>query len=178
MTHEAIDVQTKAQLKVLSEISIIFKEIDAEFWLRGGWEMDFLLGEITRPHSDIDISMWIRDREQLENALIKAGYEQIPVKEEFRNRQSDFRKDNVDITFGYLTYNVDGTLSMNGLPEWVWRADSLLPQYYQLHGITAKVLHPKQLLEEKEIYEQIGRPYRQKDAESKNVLRRIISDFK
>ncbi|MGV3467194.1 MAG: nucleotidyltransferase domain-containing protein [Heyndrickxia sp.] len=178
MANEDLDVQLKSQLKVLREISTIFKEIDAEFYLRGGWAIDFLLGEITRPHSDIDIVTWIIDREQLENALLTLGYEQIPVKEEFRNRQSDFRKDTVDVTFGYLTYNVDGSLIMNGLPEWVWRKDSLLPQEYPLHGVTAKVIHPKQLLEEKEIYEQIGRPYRQKDADSKEILRRIISDIK
>nr|WP_246521336.1 MULTISPECIES: hypothetical protein [Ornithinibacillus] len=53
----------------------------------------------------------------------------------------------------------------------------MFQQYFQLHGISAKVLHPKQLLEEKETYEQIGRPYRQKDAESKKLLYRIISDF-
>lgn len=177
MKNENFDVQIKSHLKVLSEISTIFEGINAEFWMRGGWAIDFLLGEITRPHSDIDIVTWITDREQLENALLKADYEQIPVKEEFRNRQSDFRKDNVDITFCYITYNFDGSLIMNGLPEWVWRAESLLPQYFQLHGISAKALHPKQLLEEKEIYEQIGRPYRQKDAESKKILHRIISDF-
>src|SRR5699024_1682360 len=44
-------------------------------------------------------------------------------------------------------------------------------------GISAKVLHPKQLLEEKQTYEEIGHPYRQKDAESKKILHRIISDF-
>ncbi len=171
------DLQTKSQLKILTEISFIFKGIDTDFWLRGGWAIDFLLGEITRLHSDIDIVTWISNRKQLENTLIEAGYEQIPVPEEFCNRQSDFRKDNIDITFIYITYNTDGSLMMNGLPEWVWRQDSLLPQYYYLHGISVKVLHPRQLLEEKEIYEQIGRPFRQKDADSKKILHRIISDF-
>lgn len=177
MTHENLDVQTKAQLKILREISTIYDRLDAEFWLRGGWAIDFLFGRITRPHSDIDMVTWITNREQLENALVKAGYEQVPVTEEFRNRQSDFLKGDVDITFGYLTNDVDGSLIMNGLPEWVWREDSLLPQYYELHGISAKVINPNQLLEEKEIYEQIGRPYRQKDAESKKLLHRIILNF-
>ena len=66
---------------------------------------------------------------------------------------------------------------MNGLLEWIWRADSLSPQSFKLHGISAKVLNPKQLLEEKEVYEQIGRKPRQKDIESKKVLQRILTDF-
>ncbi|MBS3681282.1 hypothetical protein KGF86_13860 [Ornithinibacillus massiliensis] len=177
MKQEIFDVQTKAQLKVLDEISTIFENLDAEFWLRGGWAIDFMLGKVTRPHSDIDIQTWITNRERLEAVLLQAGYEQVPVGEEFRNRQSDFLKDNVVVTFGYLTYDVNGNLIMNGLPEWVWRDDSLLPHYFQLHGIKAKVLHPKQLLEEKKIYKEIGRPYRKKDEESKRILYQIISDL-
>ena len=118
------------------------------------------------------------NRERLEKELVKVGYEQIPVKKEFQNRQSDFRKGNVEVTYCYITHSVDGNLIMNGLPEWIWRKDSLLSQSYMLHGISANILNPKQLLEEKEVYEQIGRPHRQKDAESKKILYRLISDFK
>ncbi|WP_244445055.1 hypothetical protein [Oceanobacillus jeddahense] len=66
---------------------------------------------------------------------------------------------------------------MNGLPEWVWCADSLLEENFLLDNITAKVIHPKQLLEEKEVYREIGRPYRQKDEESKKILRSILSKW-
>jgi hypothetical protein len=67
---------------------------------------------------------------------------------------------------------------MNGLTEWIWRKDSLLPKPFLLNDISAKVLNPKQLLEEKEVYEQIGRKPREKDAESKKILRQIINDKK
>ncbi|WP_068621335.1 nucleotidyltransferase domain-containing protein [Paenibacillus tuaregi] len=169
--------QTESQLKVLNEINTICTTIDCKFWLRGGWAIDFLLGKVTRPHDDIDLVTWIQNREQLECALAEAGYEQVPVKEQFRGRQSDFRKDDVDITFGYITNANDGSIIMNGLPEWVWRDDSLLPQSYMLNGLSAHVLHPRQLLEEKEVYKQIGRQSRAKDEDSKNILLRIIAEF-
>lgn len=140
--------QTESQLKVLNEISAICASIECKFWLRGGWAIDFLLGKVTRPHDDIDLITWIQNREQLEQALTEAGFEQTPVHEQFRGRQSDFRKDVVDITFGYITSTNDGSLIMNGLPEWVWRSDSLLLQSLMLN-ITALVLNPRQLLEEK-----------------------------
>ncbi|MBP0725803.1 hypothetical protein J5Y03_11535 [Bacillus sp. RG28] len=177
MTHQIFDGQTESQLKVLKEISTLSEAIGIEFWLRGGWAIDFLLGKITRSHDDIDIITWINNREQLEYELSKVGYVQTPVKEEFRLRQSDFLKDNVEITFGYITHSEGGSLIMNGLPEWKWREDSLLSQSYMLQGISAQVLNPKQLLEEKEVYERIGRIPRLKDAESKKILRRIISDL-
>lgn len=175
MIHNLLDEQTELQLKALSEISKISKSLEIDFWLRGGWALDFLLGKITRPHDDIDLVTWIQNREQLEKKLLQAGYEQIPVKEEFRNRQSDFRKGTVDVTFIYLTHSADGNLILNQLPEWIWRADSLLKQRFVLHGISAKVLNPKQLLEEKIAFEEIGRPFREKDADSKKILYRLIS---
>ncbi|MBS4194140.1 nucleotidyltransferase domain-containing protein [Lederbergia citri] len=175
MTHPIFNEQTELQLKVLAEISTISKKIGIEFWLRGGWAIDFLLGKITRPHDDIDLVTWIQNRERLEDELVKAGYEKTFVKEEFRDRQSDFSKENVEITFCYISLSDDGEL-MNGLPEWIWRPDSLLDQTFILHGISALVLNQTQLLEEKVVYEQIGRTPRQKDAESKKILHQIIDE--
>ena len=90
------------------------------------------------------------------------------------DRQTDFRKGNVDIQFVYLTRSSDGSIIPNGLPEWVWRSDALLPQCFNLNGISAFVLNPLQLLEEKEVYEKIGRTPRPKDLESKRILQSII----
>ncbi|MGN7938231.1 nucleotidyltransferase domain-containing protein [Virgibacillus sp. 6R] len=97
MTHQIFNEQTESQLKVLAKISTISARIGIEFWLRGGWAIDFILGKITRSHDDIDLITWIQNREGLEDSLLKAGYEKIPVKEEFRERQSDFCKDSVEI---------------------------------------------------------------------------------
>ncbi|GAB2565187.1 nucleotidyltransferase domain-containing protein [Gracilibacillus alcaliphilus] len=112
--------QTDSQLKMLAEISTISKTIGIDFWLRGGWAIDFLLGKITRQHDDIDLVTWIHNRKYLEAELIKAGYEQTFVKEEFSDRQSDFRKKDVEITCSYIIRSDDGNLMMNGLPEWIW----------------------------------------------------------
>lgn len=174
MTKEMPDPQTESQLKVLAEISAFAENLEIEFWLRGGWAIDFLFGKITRQHDDIDLVTWIENRELLEKELVKAGYEQMPVKQPFQKRQSDFRKNHVDVSVGYITASVNGSLILNGLPEWIWQPDALLPKYFRLCGISVKVLNPKQLLEEKEIYEQIDRRPRPKDQESKKVLRQII----
>jgi len=174
---ELLDKDTESQLKILDEVSIITEELEIEFWLRGGWAIDFLLGKINRRHEDIDLVTWVQNRESLEKALIKSGFEQVPVREQYRDRQSDFRKDDVEVTFGYITHSSNGSLIMNGLPEWLWMSDSLLSKRFKLHGKSAKVLNPKQLLKEKEVYEQIGRTPRSKDIESKKILQGIISDL-
>ncbi|WP_152392999.1 nucleotidyltransferase domain-containing protein [Paenibacillus guangzhouensis] len=167
-----LDEQTKSHLIVISEMNGIFISIGGRYWLRGGWAIDFLLGRVTRPHEDLDLVTWVQNRVVLEQMLMDAGFERIPVSE----RQTDFRKGNVDIQFLYLTTNGDGSIIPNGLPEWVWRSDALLPQAFTLNGITANVLNPRQLLEEKEVYEKIGRKLRQKDLESKRILQSIIEN--
>ncbi|WP_249266981.1 hypothetical protein [Paenibacillus sp. HGF7] len=166
MSQKVTNDQTLSQLIVLGEIKAIFYSIGEDFWLRGGWAIDFLLGKITRPHEDLDLVTWVQYRESLERALIESGFERMPVSD----RQTDFRKSNVDIQFLYVTRSSEGNIILNGLPEWVWRADSLPLKQFNLNGISASVISPNQLLEEKVVYEQIGRTLRPKDIESKKYL--------
>lgn len=85
---------------MLIEIKEIFESLGADFWLRGGWAIDFQLGEFTHPHEDIDITTWAIHRDEIEQALLQNNYEKAPVKTEFRKRQSNFRKGDVDVQFG------------------------------------------------------------------------------
>jgi lincosamide nucleotidyltransferase A/C/D/E len=43
-------------------------------WLDGGWAVDALLGEQTRPHDDLDLVARLEDSEHIEQALGEAGY--------------------------------------------------------------------------------------------------------
>ncbi|GMA64292.1 hypothetical protein NZD89_02870 [Alicyclobacillus fastidiosus] len=174
MLEHDFHVQNMTQLEALREISLVFSSLQYDFWLRGGWAIDFLLGRVTRLHDDVDLVTWVHYRDKIEQSLRETGYEQIPVREPFNGRQSDFRKDTVDLTICYITRSEDGSIILNDLPEWVWRSDSLLEHRFVLNGISAHVLSPQQLLEEKEVYQQIGRIPRPKDAESKKLLHRII----
>lgn len=163
------------QLKILSEIQTIIKSLDASFWLRGGWGIDFILGRITRPHSDIDLVTWVKHRLVIEEALIEADFEKIPVSQ----LQTDFLKDGVDVSFVFVTRSTEGLIVANGIPDWVWRSDALPTKNYNLNGISAYVLSPYQLLEEKEVYEQgTGRKPRLKDLESMKILRNMINTSK
>jgi hypothetical protein len=164
---------TLTQLKILSEITSLCVSHKLEIWLRGGWAIDFLLGKVTREHSDIDLVSLIPYRPIIEQILVKAGYTSIPVSE----FQTDYMKENIDISFVFVIKSDDGKVIANGFPEWQWRADSLSSSPITLHGITATVLSPHQLLEEKEVYESgTGRKLRPKDYESMRIIRGIIGD--
>ena len=45
-------------------------------WLTGGWGIDALLGEQTRPHKDLDFVMRLDDVARLRDLLGRAGYDQ------------------------------------------------------------------------------------------------------
>ena len=50
-------------------------EHDIQVWLVGGWGIDALLGEHTRPHKDLDIIMLVDDVGRLCELLSDDGYE-------------------------------------------------------------------------------------------------------
>ncbi len=116
---------------------------------------------------------FVECRDLLEQRLADAGYEKFPIS----GRQTDFKKNETDVQICYVTYTEDGHIILNGLPEWVWRTDALQTETFSLGGISARVLHPRQLLEEKEVYREIGRMPRPKDEESKTVLRELIGSM-
>ncbi len=53
-------------------------EHDIEIILDGGWGVDALLGEQTRPHADLDIAMQHKDVPQLRALLEARGYQDVP----------------------------------------------------------------------------------------------------
>jgi lincosamide nucleotidyltransferase A/C/D/E len=50
------------------------KTRDIEVWLDGGWAIDALLEEQTRPHDDLDLVARLDDSAQIERALDERGY--------------------------------------------------------------------------------------------------------
>ncbi|MGB8644839.1 MAG: aminoglycoside nucleotidyltransferase [Anaerolineae bacterium] len=47
-------------------------------WLDGGWGVDTLLGEQTRPHTDVDIVIQHKDVPELRELLEAQGYRDVP----------------------------------------------------------------------------------------------------
>jgi hypothetical protein len=66
------------QLDIIEEIFALATEADIPLWLRGGWAMDFALGEVTREHLDIDLFAWAVDAERLARVLTDNDYDRVP----------------------------------------------------------------------------------------------------
>ncbi len=50
-----------------------------EIWIDGGWGVDALLGEQTRPHADLDIFIQQKDVSNLRKLLEDKGYKEIKL---------------------------------------------------------------------------------------------------
>ena len=57
---------------------IQLNNLGIEIWLDGGWGVDALLGEQTRPHDDVDIVIQQKDVPKLRELLAMQGYKDVP----------------------------------------------------------------------------------------------------
>lgn len=63
--------------EVLDLLSV-FEAAGIEVWIDGGWGVDALLGEQTRPHSDLDIALQHKDVPKLRELLEARGCRDVP----------------------------------------------------------------------------------------------------
>lgn len=60
------------------ELLKLFEKHHILIWVDGGWGVDALLGEQTRPHNDLDIAMLHKDVPLLRSLLEARGYKDVP----------------------------------------------------------------------------------------------------
>lgn len=168
-----MDQRTRTQLAILRRLQDELTTAQVRWWLRGGWAVDFMLGRITRPHSDIDIVVWARHRRRTHRVLLEAG---LDLAREWPPTQADYQVCGETVSVAYLARTPDCRVITAGIPVWEWPDGSLGRRPRRLEGIDARVVGPRQLLWEKESTERgTGRPLRPKDVQSMATLLEIIA---
>ncbi|MEU8431803.1 hypothetical protein AB0F18_02650 [Streptomyces sp. NPDC029216] len=154
--------RTERQLSMIEEVCALGPEV----WLRGGWAMDFWLGEITREHEDVDWFAWAEDAERLRELLTARGYEVRHADDQ----QLDLVRDGEEHSFAFVTRRrADGRVLVAGGP-WAgtpWPAgilDGVEPG--RLRGLECPVASPEAQIEIKRMMPVWvpERPRREKDA--------------
>jgi hypothetical protein len=73
-----VDAQrAERRMRLIGDVLAIATGLGVPVWLRGGWAMDFFLGQVTRDHVDIDWFAWLADAPVLDAALAHSGYRTI-----------------------------------------------------------------------------------------------------
>jgi hypothetical protein len=164
------------QLALIDEFVRLANDAGVEYWLRGGWALDFLLGRVTRPHGDIDFFMWAKDAPAFARVLERRGFEEVPGPP--REQQRNFVKDAEEFHVGLLRREPSGEVVVAGGPHEgaAWPDRMLGDHVGRIGDVTCRIVSPESQLEIKERWaEWTGRSARDYDAGDISLLRGLLS---
>jgi hypothetical protein len=165
----------ESQLRAIADI---VRVIDVDIWLRGGWAMDFFLGEVTRPHGDIDFFCRAPDADRIVAALHRLGYRDSAGPPPGLQRDL-LRPDGLDVQVTLLGRDADGcpTVPAGPFAGARWPANLLEGPPGRIGDITCRIVNPYAQIEIKEMMPVWvpGMPRREKDAQDIARLRASLS---
>ena len=166
-----MDDRYRQQLALLREVDEFLRAAKIRYWLRGGWALDFIIGDVTRVHEDIDIVTWKRHKERIRRVFKDRGFTATP-----RSVSVDFEKDRVEVNVLFIEKRLNVVYTAGFRDDPRWSEDVLADPPRQLAGLSCLTISPKGLLEEKEKTPTwLGRPLRQKDIEAMEILRSVLA---
>ncbi len=62
------------QTECLAWLDTAFTERLIDYWVFGGWAVDFHSGRVTRSHADIDVAIWLADLTRVVSLLEANGW--------------------------------------------------------------------------------------------------------
>jgi hypothetical protein len=143
------------QLKGIEEIHRILTARRLPYWLFGGWAVDFHAGRVTRPHSDIDVAVWLSDLDEARAVL--EGTRWRTVTDRLTDGYVTLERGGVVTEVAVLARDDDGVIYTpvaGGRGD--WPDGSFGPDVATLDGITAHVVSRASLIIDKS--EPKGRP--------------------
>lgn len=140
------------QLPLLQEIMALCETRAIPIWIRGGWAVDFALGQITREHEDIDLFAWAQDAERLVEAFEQADF--CPQEGPPSEAQRDFIKDEESIQVALVGLGEGGEAIVAGGPAAgsPWPLGMLGSHRGQIGETVGLIVNPLVQIELKEQY--------------------------
>ena len=115
-------VKAEEQLIALSHVHELFGQHGIDYWLFGGWAVDFHAGKVTRQHDDLDLVVRSRDGKRVRELLTAAGWRHTPEE-------------------GYSVYELDDVrLEVAFLDCGEWPPNSFEHDVAEVAGVRARVV--------------------------------------
>ncbi len=102
----AMDELASRQLAALAQVNAIFERAGIQYWLFGGWAVDFYAGSITRAHDDLDIAVWLDDLPRIGELLEANGWRHAPSSED--DGGTGYEQGDVRLELTYLVSDENG----------------------------------------------------------------------
>jgi hypothetical protein len=161
-----------SDLEQLRTVMRLLDSAGADYWLAGGWAMDFHLGRITRPHFDIDLVVRHEDKHRLHELLLAQGF--TVVDDSDPEAEIDYARGALRLDMGFVRKMGD-MFVQPGWEAWPWPESSLGNTPVELEGISARLVGAGTLLDCKRNYEaMVGEPPRTHDLSDIEALRELL----
>lgn len=108
------------------DVTMVLDRLDGggiDAWLDGGWAVDALLGEQTRPHDDLDLIVRVSDVPAMRDALGRLGFVLDRGEPHSNFVLSDERGREIDVHPVVFEPTGDGIYRMANGADWVFPAD-------------------------------------------------------
>lgn len=97
-----------AQLAALGSICDLLDRQGIEYWLFGGWAVDFHAGRPSRPHDDLDLAVWAGDHSRIAGLLTSEGWSHAP--EPGEDGYTGYERGGVRLELAFLERSEDGEI--------------------------------------------------------------------
>jgi Uncharacterised nucleotidyltransferase len=99
-------VSEAEQLAALARIHELLESQGIDYWLFGGWAVDFRAGVVSRAHGDLDLAVWQKDHERIAELLAADGWKHAP--EVAEDGYTGYERGGVRIELAFLARDETG----------------------------------------------------------------------
>jgi hypothetical protein len=127
------------QLAAVARIHELVEGAGIEYWLFGGWAVDFHAGSVTRAHVDVDVAVWAHDLDRIRQLLEADGWRHAP--EEGEDGHTGYERSGVRLELAFLARAEDGqvyTPLRDG--RGAWPGGAFENDVAELRGVRARVV--------------------------------------
>jgi hypothetical protein len=126
------------QLAALADVARSLEAAGLDYWLFGGWAVDFYAGAVTRPHADLDLAVWLDDLPRIAELLEASGWRHAPEPDE--DGGTGYERDGARLELTFLAR--DGDLVFTPLRDGraAWPDDTFGDDTGQLEGVRARLI--------------------------------------
>ena len=127
------------QLAALADVNRLLGDARIEYWLFGGWAVDFYASRITRPHFDVDLAVWLDDLPRITALLERNGWSHAPDPD--GEGGTGYERDGVRLELTYLIARGDGSI-VTPLRDFeaTWPTGAFGADMRDLRGVRARII--------------------------------------
>jgi aminoglycoside-2''-adenylyltransferase len=134
-----MDERTSEQLSALERVTDSLEQAGIDYWLFGGWAVDFYAGSVTRPHDDLDIAVWLDDVPRIADLLHRDGWRHAPLEDE--DGGTGYERGPVRLELTYLVRDADGRIfTPLRHARASWPPEALANDVGELRGVRARLI--------------------------------------